>query len=33
MEIFNLPKQKEKETIWCLNQTIILQNVPQKVYQ
>ena len=33
MEILDLPQKKEKETIWCWNQIMILQNVPQKVYQ
>ena len=30
IEILNLSRQKEEETIWCQNQTVILQDFSQK---
>ena len=30
IEILNLVQEKEEETIWCQNQTIILQSFSQK---
>ena len=32
IEILNLSQQKEEETIWCQNQTIMLQSFSQKIY-
>ena len=33
IEILNLLQRKEKETIWCQNQIIILQSFSQNIYQ
>ena len=33
IEILNPSRQKEEETIWCMNQIIILQSFSQKLYK